>query len=101
MRMSQSSRTLTMLGGEDGAVVVIFAVFAPVAVLLAALAIDAGSWFLHNRHLQLQADAGALAAAQAFQPCENEPIYKTAGQYGGASAVTTPQGDVTSATPLY
>ncbi|MEA2643255.1 MAG: putative Flp pilus-assembly TadE/G-like, partial [Chloroflexota bacterium] len=55
-----------MLGGEDGAVVVIFAVFAPVAILLASFAIDSGSWFLQKRHLQIQADAGALAAAQAF-----------------------------------
>jgi Flp pilus assembly protein TadG len=90
-----------MLGSEDGAVVVVFAVFAPVAILLAAFAIDTGGWFLHKRHLQLQADAGALAAAQAFQPCANESIYKLAGQYGGVTSVSTPQGSVTSSTPLY
>jgi hypothetical protein len=101
MRMSHSGRILAMLGGDDGAVVVIFAVFAPVAILLASFAIDSGSWFLQKRHLQIQADAGALAAAQAFQPCANESIYKLAGQYGGTATVTTPQGTVTSGTPLY
>jgi Putative Flp pilus-assembly TadE/G-like len=100
MRMSRSGRILALAGNERGAVLVIFAVFAPVAILFAAFAIDAGNWWLHKRHLQLQADAGALAAAQQFQPCVNEAIYKTAGQYSGAASVITPEGPMTSATPL-
>jgi hypothetical protein len=81
---------IASLSDERGAVLVLFAVFAPIAILLAAFAIDAGNWFVHKRHLQLQADAGALAAAQAFQPCSNSGIEQTARQYSGISG-----------TPLY
>jgi Putative Flp pilus-assembly TadE/G-like len=99
--MTSPSRIVMVAGGERGAVVVMFALFAPVAILLAAFAIDSGNWFLHKRHLQVQADAGALAAAQEFQPCVNANIYATAGQYSGAASVTTPSGSVTSSAPLY
>jgi Flp pilus assembly protein TadG len=99
--MSHSRHISELAGGERGAVLVMFALFAPVAIILAAFTIDAGSWFLHKRHLQVQADAGALAAAQAFQPCLNEAIYKLTGQYGGAGSVSTPEGTVNSTTPLY
>jgi hypothetical protein len=84
------SAGIVSLEGERGAVLVLFAVFAPIAILLAAFAIDAGNWFVHERHLQLQADAGALAAAQAFQPCSNAAIEAQAHQYSGVSG-----------TPLY
>lgn len=88
--------------GERGAVLVFFALFAPVAVLFLSFVIDVGNWFDHARHLQLEADAGALAAAQGFQPCSNGEIYAASGQYGGASSVTTPTGGfVASASPLY
>jgi len=99
--MTSPSRIVMVAGGERGAVVVMFALFAPVAILLAAFAIDSGNWFLHKRHLQMQADAGALAAAQEFQPCIDANIYAAAGQYGGAASVTTPSGSATSSTPLY
>lgn len=99
--MSSPGQVSAVSPGERGAVLVIVALFAPVAVLLAAFAIDAGNWFLHSRHLQVQADASALASAQGFQACENEPIYRVAGQYGGVGSVVTPQGTVNSLTPLY
>jgi Flp pilus assembly protein TadG len=87
---------------ERGAVLVMFAVFAPVIVLFAAFALDTGNWFLHKRHLQLQADASAFAAVREFQPCINSNIYAKAGEYGGVASVTTPEGgSVTSSTPLY
>jgi hypothetical protein len=99
--MSHSSQIVIAARGERGAVVVMLALFAPIAILLAAFALDTGNWWLHKRHLQVQADAGALAAAQEFQPCVNANIYAIAGQYGGATTVTTPEGNATSATPLY
>lgn len=90
------------VGDQHGAVLVFFALFAPVAVLFLSFVIDVGNWFDHARHLQLEADAGALAAAQAFQPCNDEQIYGVSGQYGGASSVTTPTGgSVASSFPLY
>jgi Flp pilus assembly protein TadG len=87
---------------ERGAVLVFVALFAPVAVLFLSFVIDVGNWFDHARHLQTQADAGALAAAEGFQPCSNPSIYAAAGQYSGASSVTTPTGgSVTASSPLY
>ncbi len=99
--MSHARRIFKSAGDERGAVLVSFAVFAPVAILLVAFALDSGNWFLHKRHLQLQADASALAAAQEFQPCVNEAMYKKAGQYGGVPAVETSGGSVNASTPLY
>lgn len=85
---------------------VMFAAFASVAILMSAFALSVGSWFAHKRHLQVQADAAVLAAAQAFQyPCAKtvkEAIYSTAGRYGGAASVdAAEEGTFTSATPLY
>jgi hypothetical protein len=87
--MRLTHRTLSVASDQRGAALVMFAVFAPVVVLFAAFAIDAGNWFLHKRHLQVQADAGVLAAAQSFQECFTSPavgnpaIKATAEQYSG------------------
>ena len=84
-------RHLTHPADERGAIIVVFAVFAPVAIILAVLAIDSGNWFVHSRHLQLEADAGTLAAATAFQACFTSPeaanssIRAAAEQYSGFS----------------
>ena len=78
--------------GERGAILVFFALFAPLVVLLLIFVIDVDNWLEHQRHLQVQADASALAAAQSFQPCSDSSIYSTAGQYGGAASVMTPGG---------
>ena len=51
---------------ERGSVLILVAGFLPVAVLLAAWVIELGNGAEHRRQLQLQADAGALAAAQEF-----------------------------------
>jgi Putative Flp pilus-assembly TadE/G-like len=90
MRMSHSGRVAALIGDEGGAVLVLFALFAPVAVLIAAFALNTGNWYLQKRQLQVRADAGALAAAQEFLACSDEPVYKAAGQYGGAGSVTPP-----------
>jgi Putative Flp pilus-assembly TadE/G-like len=74
---------LGALSGDRGGVMVTVALFAPVAVLFMSLALDVSSAYLHRRHLQLQADAGALAAAQAFLPCSNSAIEAAARQYSG------------------
>lgn len=96
------SRARHPVAGEHGAVVVFFALFAPVAVLLLSFVIDIGAWFDHARHLQLQADAAALAAAEGFQPCNDSAIYSVAGQYAGAASVRTPTGEsVAASVPLY
>jgi Flp pilus assembly protein TadG len=91
-------RVLRARGGERGSTLVLVALMAPVFVALLIYVIDVNNWNAHKRHLQVQADAAALAAAQGFQPCNNANIYSTAGEYSGASSVTTPSGSVTSAT---
>jgi|GEM_PF-3012799 len=89
------TRGLAYLADERGAVLVTFAIFAPVAILLAVLAIDTNNWFVHSRHLQLQADAGALATAKAFQGCFTNPatansaITALAEQYSGTGGSPT------------
>jgi Flp pilus assembly protein TadG len=70
---------------ESGAVLVMFALFAPVALMFFAFVADAGNSWLHHRHLQVQADAAALAAAQEFQPCSNPAVTAEAQKYGGVS----------------
>jgi len=100
--MTGRSRLRTASSGERGAVLVLFAVFAPVAILFFSFTIDIGNTFWHARHLQAQADAAALASAQEFSECNNENIYRRAGQYGGASKVLSePNHTVDSFSPLY
>src|SRR5439155_17567276 len=86
---------------ERCSVLVTFALFAPLVILMAAFTMDAGNWFLHKRHLQVQADAAVFAAAREFQPCADTNIASRAGQYGGVNSVTTPTETATSKTPLY
>jgi Flp pilus assembly protein TadG len=97
------SHSLHQLAREErGAVLVFVALFAPVAVLFLSFVLDVGNWYDRARHLQLQADSGALAAAEGFQPCNEEAIYRAAGQYAGAASVKKPTGaTVESGSPLY
>jgi hypothetical protein len=58
------------LGDETGAVAVVVALAFPFMLLAGVLAVDISNWNVHKRQLQIQADAGALAGAAAFQfPC--------------------------------
>ena len=60
-----------------------FALFAPVLVLVMSFVLDAGNLFSLQSHLQLQADAGALAAAQDFSPCSDATITADVHKYSG------------------
>ena len=66
---------------------VMFAVALPVMLLFAAFVIDAANWWEHKRHLQMQADAAALAGGQLFTaPCDgaaNAAIRAEALKYSG------------------
>ncbi len=100
------STTRRRTAGETGAVLVIFAAWMSLAIIMLAFVLDVGNWYQHQEHLQQQADAAAYAAAQNFQyPCTAavaESMYKTAGEYGGASSVVAAKdGAFTSAGPLY
>lgn len=68
--MSARSLKVAIMSDERGATLVIVVIFLPVLILLATFAIDTANWYTHHSHLQTQADAAALAAAQDFQfPC--------------------------------
>jgi hypothetical protein len=57
------------LRDEDGQVLALVAVFMPVLIVVLVLAIDPAGWWTHKRHLQLQADAAALAGGAWFTNC--------------------------------
>ena len=67
--MLSASHLRMQLAGEDGGVLVMVAVWIGTLILLASFVIDIGNWFEHKRHLQLQADAGALAGGGLFGQC--------------------------------
>jgi Flp pilus assembly protein TadG len=73
--------------GEHGAVLVLVLLWLPVLVLMAAFVIDVANWFVHKRHLQMQADAAALAAAADWSAsgCDDGAINARAAEYGGGT----------------
>ena len=76
---------------QRGAVLATVAVWLPVLILFVVFVVDMGNWFAHKRHLQLQADAGALAAAGSFTfPCSDAAIEAKARSYGGDPGATNP-----------
>jgi len=84
------------LRDEHGSVLVMFALLLPALLLVFALAIDVGNWFTHHRHLQMQADAAALAGGAYFGDCfspdaqtahdANSTIIDRATAYAGNSS---------------
>jgi Putative Flp pilus-assembly TadE/G-like len=76
----------SLLVEERGGVLIKVALWLPVLVALMAFVIDTGNWFVHKRHLQMQADAAALAAAQEYgvaAACDATAIQQRAAQYSG------------------
>jgi hypothetical protein len=75
---------LRLVRREDGGVLVQVAIALPLLIILMSFVVDIANWFVHKRHLQMQADAAALAAAGDFAyPCSDEPILTRAEQYAG------------------
>jgi len=61
-----------------------FVIFLPVLVLMMSFVIDVGNWFMHKRHLQMQADSAALAAALDLRTgCSDATVTDTAASFGG------------------
>jgi putative Flp pilus-assembly TadE/G-like protein len=79
------------LRDESGGVIVLTAMLLPVMLLLISLSVDVGNWWVHKRHLQLQADAAALAGGALFGKCFTDPsgawtaMQNEATKYSGAS----------------
>jgi Putative Flp pilus-assembly TadE/G-like len=69
---------------EHGVVLVIVALWLPVLLAFVVFVVDVGNWFVHKRHLQMQADAGALAGGGMFTvPCNDASILATSRKYAG------------------
>ena len=90
--MSGGKGKMELLRAEGGAIMVFACLWIPLMVLLAIFVVDVANWFEHKRHLQMQADAGALAAAREFgvidpdapgQGCNRAAIEARAKQYAG------------------
>jgi hypothetical protein len=80
-----------LAGSERGGVLVTVALFLPVLVLIITFVVDVGNWFQHKRHLQLQADAGALAGGGGFTvPCADDPIVDATRRYAGDPGHSSP-----------
>jgi Flp pilus assembly protein TadG len=85
--MSHVRSIAKRMRNESGAVLVMVALFTPVALLFFAFVADVSYAWLHQRHLQVQADAAALAGAQDYWPgCSNTQIYADAARYGGVAS---------------
>ena len=75
---------LSARGSERGAALVLVALWLPVLFGFMVFVADVGNWFVHKRHLQMQADAGALAGGGVFTvPCSDAPVVATARKYAG------------------
>jgi putative Flp pilus-assembly TadE/G-like protein/galactose oxidase-like protein len=77
-------------GNQRGSVIVIVALWLPLLVLFASLAVDAGHWWDYSRNLQNRADAAALAGGDQLAVCIGSPtaasergIGEIAQQYSG------------------
>lgn len=63
---------------------VMFAVALPIMLLFVAFVIDVANWWEHKRHLQMQADAAALAGGQMLSvPCDNAAVLAEVRKYAG------------------
>jgi hypothetical protein len=72
------------LNKEDGNVLVMVALIIPVLILFVSFVVDVANWFEHKRHLQMQADAAALAGGHEFSTiCDDSAITTAATAYGG------------------
>jgi hypothetical protein len=95
------SARLRRLQSEDGGIIVVAAILMVSLILLGAVVIQVGAWFQDRRHLQVRADAGALAGAQLFNECFDPSFTQAVAQtdmqnwakrYAGfSSPVGTPQ----------
>ena len=69
---------------ERGQVIVFFALLLPVILGMGSVVVSIGNWYVHKKHLQTLADAGAFASGPAFTGCYQDPAA-TNGQIAAAA----------------
>ena len=91
MRVNHLHSVSRFLASDRGAALPWFVLCLPVLVLFVVFVVDVGHWFEHKRHLQMQADAGALAGGGVFTiPCSDANVETTARKYAGDPNATAP-----------
>ncbi len=91
--------------GERGQAVIVAVIAMAALLAIAAYAINTGEWWVHSHHLQVQADAAALAGATKYSvgctegSASDQLMEQTVAAYDGAGTVTTPTGTVSAVTP--
>ena len=68
-------RLVARLRDDRGSVLVAAGVMAAAFVLLGAVVVEVGQWLSHRRHIQVRADAAALAGGQVLAECFNVPTF--------------------------
>jgi hypothetical protein len=85
---------------ERGAALIFVAVAMPAFIAFGIFVIDVGNWWVHKRHLQIEADAAALAGARSFRfpTCVDNDIVNEAVDYSGG-VLADPDGNYATADP--
>ena len=92
--MSAGRNIVDLAAREDGGILVFVGMLTPVILLFLAFSVDIGNWWVHKQHLQLQADAAALAGGALLGECFTDPaganvaIANEATRFGGAAGST-------------
>lgn len=75
---------------ERGGILVLVALWLPVLLATLAFVVDVGNWQEHKRHLQLQADAAALAGGSSISlsACNNASVESETRAYAGSDSAT-------------
>ncbi len=95
-RMQARPAPQRALTDERGAILVLMAAAMPVMILLLAMVMDFGNWYIRTSQLQTRVDAAALAAGLEYttrfqglrariRTTPNDAITRVARQYAGAS----------------
>ena len=73
-RLAVIFRRLMSSGSERGQVIVFVALLLPVILGFGSVVLSIGNWYVHKKHLQTLADAGAFASGLAFTGCYQDKV---------------------------
>ena len=81
-----------MRTSERGQVLVIFALVLPVLFAMSSVVVGIGNWYVHGKHLQTKADAGAFAGGGSWEfPCGSQIDARIDAQARLYAGSTNPQ----------
>ena len=75
-----------------GQVAALFGLMLPMLLALGAFVVGIGNWYVHGKHLQTKADAGALAGGGYWAfPCDGGSTRRSRTRRGYYAGPTTPR----------